>query len=109
MGNFSRFIRPGFVRTEVSTPYTDIYNLGSVAFTGQNELGQKELVIVLTNEEDEKTFRLDLNTINKYDYCEVYTTTEEKDLEMTFSGDYDSDTAFTIEGKSIVTIRLIER
>ncbi len=109
MGNFSRFIRPGFVRTEISTPYTDIYNLGSVAFTGENALGQKELVIVLTNEEDEKTFRLDLNTINKYDYCEVYTTTEEKDLEMTFSGDYDSDTAFTIEGKSIVTIRLIER
>ena len=109
MGNFSRFIRPGYVRVEASTPFKDIYNMGSVAFTGTNELGNNELIIVLTNEEDEKKVRLDLDTLNAYDYCEVYTTSEEKDLELTASGDYDSDTVITIEGASIVTIRLTAR
>ena len=109
LGNFSRFIRPGYVRTEVSTPYTDIYNMGSVAFTGVNENNENELVVVLTNEEDKKSFRMDITGTIGYNTYEVYTTTEEKDLLLTASGKYDPNTVITIEGQSVVTLKFTAR
>jgi O-glycosyl hydrolase len=109
MGNFSRFIRPGFVRVDASAPFTDLMNMQSVAFKGVGDSGKEELVIVLTNREDEKTFRLDIKGEKGYDNYEIFTTTEEKDLELTASGEFDEDTVINIEGKSIVTIRLKSR
>lgn len=108
-GNFTKFIRPGYVRVEAELNYTDIYNMGNVAFTGTNDEGQQELILVLKNEEDAKTFRMKLATSNNYNYYEVYTTNEEKDLQCTANGEYSAKTAFSIEGQSIVTIRLIAK
>ena len=104
LGNFSKFIKSGYVRVEVKTPYSDIYNLKSVAFAGANENNEKQAVVVLTNEEDLKTVRANLTTENGYNYYEVYTTTLEKDLELTAAGEYNSDTVIQIEGQSVTTI-----
>lgn len=109
MGNFSKFIRPGYTRIDCKNPYTDILNMKSLAFTGVNNDGQKELVIVLINREEEKTIQLALKELEQYNYFEVHTTNENRDLEMTASGEYTENLPFTIEGQSVVTIRLTEK
>ena len=81
----------------------------SLAFTGTNSEGQEELVIVMINREEEKTIQLALNEQNEYTYFEVHTTNENRDLEMTASGEYTEYLPFTIEGESVVTIRLIRK
>ncbi len=108
MGNFSKFIRPGFVRVDVSQPYKDIYNLSTVAFTGVQD-GKEELVIVVSNKEEEKTVQMGLADFSKYVSYEVYTTNENRDLEMTQSGTFEEYTPITIEAESVVTIRLISK
>jgi len=108
-GNFTKFIRPGYTRVDCSNPYTDLYNMKSVAFRGVNAEGQSELVVVLINREEEKTFQLALSELGQYNYFEVYTTNENRDLEMTASGEYTENIPFNIEGKSIVTLRLINK
>ncbi len=108
-GNFTKFIRPGYVRVEAELTAADLKNVGNVAFKGTNDKGQKELILVLKNEEEAKTFRLNLGTDNKYNSYEIFTTNEEKDLQCTASGDFTEKTAFSIEGQSIVTIRLTEK
>ena len=105
-GNFTRFIRPGYVRVEASNPYTDIYNMKSVAFTGTNDEGKDQLVIVMINREEEKTVQLQLTDQTKYKTFEVYTTNEQCDLEKTAGGDYRENLPFTICGESIVTFIL---
>ncbi len=108
-GNFTKFIRPGYTRVDCSNPYTDIYNMKSVAFTGVNTEGQAELVVVLINREEKKTFQLALSGLGQYNYYEVHTTNENRDLEMTAGGEYTENLPFTIEGESIVTLRLIKK
>ncbi len=111
MGNFSKFIRPGYVRVETSNNYKDLLQLKTLAFTGTNKEGQEELVIVAINREnEEKTVQMKLSELGKYNYYEVYTTNESRDLEQTASGEYDSEyVPFTIEKESIITIRLIKK
>lgn len=108
-GNFTKFIRPGYTRVDCSNPYKDIYNLKSVAFTGVNIDGQEELVIVIINQEEEKTVQLALSEAGGYNYFEVHTTNENRDLELTASGAYNEYLPFTIEGESIVTLRLVKK
>ena len=110
MGNFSKFIRPGYVRIETSNNYADILEMKTLGFTGVNTEGQEELVIVAINREDEKTIQMKLADASKYNYYEVYTTNENRDLELTASGAYDSQyVPFTIEAESVVTIRLTNK
>lgn len=108
-GNFTKFIRSGYVRVAASNPYKDIYNMKSVAFTGTNDEGKEQLVIVMINREEEKTVQLSLNDQSRYATYEVYTTNEQYDLEMTASGEYKEHTPFTIMGESIVTFVLTAR
>lgn len=110
MGNFSKFIRPGYVRVDSSNSYEDILNMKTLAFTGTNKEGQEELVIVAINREGEKTVQLKLEDAGKYNYYEVYTTNEDRDLELTASGVYENEhVPFTIEAESIVTIKLVNK
>ena len=82
----------------------------TLGFTGVNTEGQEELVIVAINREEEKTIQLKQADAGKYNYYEVYTTNENRDLELTASGVYDSQyVPFTIEAESVVTIRLTNK
>lgn len=108
-GNYTKFIRPGYTRVDCENPFRDLYNMKSVAFTGTNTEGQEELVVVLINREEEKTFQLALSNLGQYNYYEVYTTNEDCDLAMTAGGAYTDHLPITIEGESVVTIRLINK
>lgn len=109
MGNFSKFIRPGYVRVDTSHKYADIHDLDTVAFTGVNKDGQEELVVVIINKGKERTIQMGLADFGKYTYYDVHTTNENRDLEMTASGTFEQYTSMTIEADSIVTIRLINK
>ena len=109
MGNFSKFIRPGYVRVETSNNYKDILDLKTLAFTGVNTTDQEELVTVVINRGDERTLQMKLADYGKYTEYEVYTTNENRDLELTASGAFDQYTPIVIEKESVVTIRLINR
>ena len=108
-GNITKFVRPGYERVDVSNAYSNIYNMKSVAFTGVNEEGYKELVIVLINREEAKEFMLDINSLNTYRSYEIYSTTESRDLEQIASNKFSLDTIIEIEGESITTIVLSEK
>lgn len=107
-GNYSRYIHRGYVRVDMESKYSDIANLNPVAFTGVNESGEKELVMVFINREEAKEFVLNLNSENTYRSYEVYTTSEEYDLEKTAEGNYENQTVITLNGESIVTVILRE-
>ncbi len=108
-GNLTKFVRPGYERVDVTNAYSNIYNMKSVAFTGTNDEGYKELVIVLINREEAKEFMLDINGLNTYHSYEIYSTTESRNLEQIASNTLSPDTVIEIEGESITTIILSEK
>lgn len=110
MGNFSKFIRPGYVRVDCTNNDKQITGLRTTAFTGVNDEGQEELVIVVLNRNEGTTVQLNLEDYGKYNYYEVYTTDETHDLEMTAGGEYtDQYVPVTIGASSVVTIRLVNK
>lgn len=107
-GNFTRFIRPGYVRVDIdNTLFSNTYKLSTVAFKGTEADGHEKLVIVLINKEpDVKRFTLALEGCAEYTGYEIYSTNEEYGLECTNEGAFTSDTVLAIEGSSISTIVL---
>ena len=96
-GNYSRFIRPGFVRVSV----TGGDKCGAVAFKGQ-EYGKNKLVVVLINEENgEKSIQLN-GSFSAYESIVAYETSARYDLVKTT--ERVSNTAFTLAPRSVTTI-----
>lgn len=117
LGNFSRFVRPGYVRVDSAV---DDLNILSSAFKGTDDEGKENLVVVLVNNNDIK-FTLDTNVFDGYTSGEVYVTDKEHSLEKTEnisetanSAAYDianstadgtsNGTYINIPAKSIVTV-----
>lgn len=107
-GNLTKYVRPGYTRVEVANNYTDIYKMKSLAYTGTNEEGKKELVLVFVNREEEKNFKLSLSDVT-YGQYEIVTTSEQRDLEQVEIGDYTENTVITVEAESITTVILREK
>lgn len=108
-GNLTKFVRPGFTRVEASNPYSNLYNMKTMAFTGVNEHGDKELVLVMINREEGKEFQLEMEGLHAYNEYEIYSTTEERNLEQIKKDSFTKDTVIEIEGSSITTIILTEK
>jgi O-glycosyl hydrolase len=104
-GNYTKFIRPGYVRLGTSSESKELTALRAVAFTGEDDLdGKQRMAVVLINRGEARQFYLD--GVDAYTSYKIYTTSEERDLEETASGSVAGDTVFSIEGESIVTIVL---
>lgn len=101
MGNYSRFIRPGYVRVEGSCKGEDVT---TVAFTGINENSQQELIVVLTNSSESEK-EVTLEGMVEYQSMEVFVTSEAYNLECTLNTQEIPD-CITLDKKSITTIRL---
>lgn len=108
-GNLTKYVRPGYTRVETNGAYSNIYNMKSLAFTGVNDNGEEELVIVLINREDAKEFKLDITSNMDYNHYTIVSTTEEKDLLQTVSDEYSKDTVIQIEEESISTVILSKK
>lgn len=103
MGNFSRFIRPGYMRIECSSDSSDIY---LSAYKGKDDKGKERVVLVLINPKDME-YKISTQNFSKLANGSMYITDKEHELEKTeeFKS---SDKEIVIPSKSVVTILLNE-
>ncbi len=105
-GNYSRFIRPGYQRVEIKES-PDTKELRPVAFTGVNEAGKEELVLVVINQTDgDKKLLLDIPGSVEYTGINVYETSDSYDLDRRKSGQHDMGDTVEVSKQSITTIIL---
>lgn len=100
MGNFSRFIRPGFTRIEAST---SAYDVLTSSYTGTDEEGEESIVTVLINK-GKTDYKLDANTLPQGSAVEVYVTDAEHGLELVTP----DAAGIIIPAESVVTIKIIK-
>lgn len=95
-GNYTRYIRPGFVRVDISGGD----KLSAVAFTGE-ENGKKKLVVVVVNDQYESVdIRLD-GDFGQYNGVIAYETSSSRDLSQV--AERIVNTAFTLTPRSVTT------
>ena len=94
MGNYSRFIRPGYTRIECSTDSSDV---DISAYKGVDDDGKENLVVVLVNAGD-NVYNINLEQLTKSKNVKIYVTDAERSLDL--------DETSTIPAKSVVTITI---
>ena len=100
-GNYTRFIRPGFVRVDAS----GAKELAPVAFKGEKD-GKQQLVIVLINEQFSSQFIELAGDFSAYSKMEIHETSTARDLARTYNGAVKTDV--TLPMQSVITIVLSE-
>ena len=100
-GNYTRFIRPGFVRVDAN----GAKSAQPVAFKGERD-GKQQLVIVLINEQFSSQFIELAGDFSAYSKMEIHETSTARDLARTYSGAVKTDV--TIPMQSVITIVLSE-
>ena len=100
-GNYTRFIRPGFVRVDAS----GAKELAPVAFKGEKD-GKQQLVIVLINEKFNAEKITLSGDFSSYASMQVHETSTHRDLAKTYAGAV--KTEVTLPMQSVVTIVLSE-
>lgn len=98
MGNFSKFIRPGYTRVSA---ISDDKEVNVVSFLGKNEANEEELITVLINNSFQEK-EIDLQGVG---FGEIisYTTDSESDLEEQSI----TSQELTIPRQSIVTLKSV--
>lgn len=104
-GNYSKFIRPGYKRVDVSGS-KEVEGLYPLACTGENNEGKEELVVVLINESNEEKV-VNLSSIQKdYKQYSQFETSEERDLQQIRDETLTLQTSFNLAPVSINTLVL---
>ena len=98
-GNYTRFVRPGFTRVDVSGN-DDLY---PVAFKGVRD-GQEQLILVLINDEYTNQAAVLEGDFGAYKTMQIHETSNYRDLARTYNGAV--KTEFTVPMQSVVTIVL---
>jgi len=104
-GNYSRYVRPGYVRVDIEADTRQQEKMLPTAFTGTNEDGEQELVMVFINE-GVTAEEFVLEGCEAYSRMKCYETSDERDLECVLEGEYSPDTVVTIPRLSVVTVVL---
>lgn len=102
MGNYSRFIDPGYIRIDASLKQSDFY---TSAYKGVNENGEEEIVMVFVNNKD-TAVNIDFSGIDAsaYNRMGVYLTNKGYSLAERFYGEFNEDSCVEIPTRSIVTV-----
>ena len=100
-GNYTRFIRPGFVRVDAN----GVKGAYPVAFKGERD-GKQQLVIVLNNEQFSSQFIELAGDFSAYSKMEIHETSTARDLARTYNGAVKTDV--TLPMQSVITIVLSE-
>jgi hypothetical protein len=98
-GNYTRFVRPGFTRVDVSGN-DDLY---PVAFKGVRN-GQEQLILVLINDKYTSQAAVLEGDFGAYKTMQIHETSNYRDLARTYNGAV--KTEFTVPMQSVVTIVL---
>ena len=104
-GNFSRYVRPGYVRVEIAADTAAQEKMLPTAFTGVNDLGERELVMVFINESEAKQEFL-LEGVSGYSRIAVYETSDDHDLECVREDVFDASAPVEIAEMSVTTVVL---
>lgn len=102
MGNYSKFIDPGYVRIDASLKTSDFY---TSAYKGVNENGEDEIVMVFVNNKSEAV-NIDFSGIDAsaYNRMGVYMTNKGYSLAERFYGKFTAESCVEIPSRSIVTV-----
>ena len=104
-GNYSRYVRPGYVRVDIQADTREQEKMLPTAFTGVNEDGKEELVMVFIN--DSVTAQeFVLEGCGDYDRIAVYETSDARDLECVLEDAFSADAPVTVPEMSVVTVVL---
>ena len=98
-GNYTRFIRPGFTRGDVSGSK----DLRPVAFKGEND-GKEQLILVLINDKFTTQQAVLEGDFSAYSSMEIHETSNYRDLARTYKGAV--KTEFSVPMQSVVTVVL---
>ncbi len=105
MGNYSKFIDPGYVRVDCALKTGDTY---ATAYEGVNENGEKEIVLVIVNDKSE-ALNIDFAGISGgYNRISVNVTSNSYSLKETFFGEFNENTAVEIPRRSVATVVISE-
>ena len=103
-GNFSRFVRPGYVRIGITGDNEEQEKLLPTAFVGGNETGERELVMVFVNEgEEERGFFL--SGAADYSRIRIVETSEKNSLVCTQDGIWEQQ-EIRLSKRSVTTVIL---
>ncbi|MDE6516832.1 MAG: hypothetical protein K2L18_03150 [Acetatifactor sp.] len=106
-GNYSRYVRPGYVRVDIRTSTRDQEKMLPTAFVGTNDQGQREMVMVFINEGiNDQEFVLE--GAEGYERIAMYVTSDAYDLECVLDESYDTSAPITIPMKSVTTVVLVK-
>ena len=100
-GNYTRFIRPGFVRVDTQ----GAKDAQAVAFKGERD-GKQQLVIVLINGQFASQHIELAGDFSAYSKMEIHETSTARDLARTYTGAVKTDV--TLPMQSVITIVLSE-
>ncbi len=102
MGNYSRFIDRGYVRVDAKFKKNGVY---TSAFTGVNENGEEELVMVFVNSNN-SAVNIDFAGIDasKYNRMSVHLTSSRYSLAEQFYGEFSDTSCVELPKNSIVTV-----
>ncbi len=104
-GNYSRYVRPGYVRVDIQTSSRAQEEMLPTAFTGVNDAGEEELVMVFINE-DVLDQEFQLEGCEGYSRIACYETSDARDLECVREEGYTPDTPVVIPGMTVTTVVL---
>lgn len=103
-GNYSRFVRPGYVRVDIEGNSGDLEKLLPTAFTGINEDGGEELVMIFVNE-GTTSREFVLEGCQEYERIACYETSDEHDLDCVTDEEWKQG-PMTVPARSVLTVVL---
>lgn len=104
-GNYSKFIRPGYIRVDVSGS-KDVEKLSPLACIGKDENGVEQLVVVLINDTKEQK-HVSLSLVEgEYRSYKQFETSEKRNLEKTVEEEMTQETVFSLSPLSVTTLVL---
>lgn len=104
-GNYSRYVREGYVRVEITADTNEQEKMLPTAFQGVNEEGEEELVMVFINE-GVTAQEFVLTGCEGYSRIACIETSDDHDLECVLETEYTPDTVISIPRLSVVTVIL---
>ena len=104
-GNYSSFIHKGYVRVDIAADTREQENMLPTAFTGINEDGEEELVMVFINE-GVTAQEFVLTGCEGYEKMAWFETSDDNDLACVLEGEYTADAVISVPRLSVVTVVL---